>query len=245
MLIVDEALSVGDTYFSHKSFERIRAFRAEGTSLLFVSHSPGAVKTLCDRALLLDRGELLRDGPPDAVMDYYNARIAVQEAESQIRQVEAETGRWVTRSGSGDARIESVELMSRGTPVRALRSGEPATIRIDVAVDKPVTELTAGILIRDRMGNDVFGTNTFHCGAVRRDLRAGDSLAVEFDFPALGLGPGSFSLTTALHTHESHISSNYDWWDRALVFDVIRGAGPVSIGSTVFPVNVHWQEGRT
>jgi lipopolysaccharide transport system ATP-binding protein len=245
ILIVDEALSVGDAYFSHKSFERIRAFRAQGTTLLFVSHSPGAVKALCDRAVLLDHGELLRDGPPDAVLDYYNARIAVQQADAEIRQVEAETGRWVTRSGSGDVRMASVELLSGGAPVRALRAGDPATVRMEIAVEKAVPELTAGVLFRDRLGNDIFGTNTFHCGAMQRDLVPGQRLVVEFDFPALNLGTGSFSLTTALHTQESHISANYDWWDRALVFDVVRGPGPVSIGSSVIPVQVRWQEGTT
>ena len=76
ILIVDEALSVGDAYFQHKSFERIRQFRDQGTTLLFVSHSPGAVKSLCNRAILLDRGILVRDGRPDEVLDYYNAIIA-------------------------------------------------------------------------------------------------------------------------------------------------------------------------
>ena len=78
ILIIDEALSVGDTYFQHKSFDRIRNFRDAGTTLLFVSHSPGAIKTLCDRAILLDQGGIQRDDAPDAVLDYYNAVIARQ-----------------------------------------------------------------------------------------------------------------------------------------------------------------------
>jgi lipopolysaccharide transport system ATP-binding protein len=240
ILIVDEALSVGDAYFAHKSFERIRRFRDEGTTLLFVSHSPVAVKTLCDRALLLDQGTLLRDGTPDAVLDYYNAMISVQEADLAIRQTERETGHVSTRSGSMDARIEHVELLSRDKPVRALRSGEPATVRLDIVVERDIPELTAGILFRDRTGNDVFGTNTFHCGAPQRAVAAGRRLAVEFNFDSLPLGVGSFSLTTALHTHESHISSNYDWWDRALVFQVVEGDGPVGIGVCRIPVSVAW-----
>ncbi|MCF6188390.1 MAG: ABC transporter ATP-binding protein, partial [Desulfobulbaceae bacterium] len=75
ILIVDEALSVGDAYFQHKCIERIRSFREQGTTLLFVSHDPGAVKSLCERALLIDDGVILEDGPSDAVLDYYNARI--------------------------------------------------------------------------------------------------------------------------------------------------------------------------
>ncbi|KAG1222016.1 hypothetical protein G6F68_020764 [Rhizopus microsporus] len=62
MLIVDEALSVGDAYFIHKCFQRIREFREAGTTLLFVSHDPTAVQSLCDRAVLLDQGKLVLDG---------------------------------------------------------------------------------------------------------------------------------------------------------------------------------------
>ena len=62
VLIVDEALAVGDVYFQHKSFARIRSFRDQGTTLLFVSHDPGAIKSLCNRALLLGGGQLVLDG---------------------------------------------------------------------------------------------------------------------------------------------------------------------------------------
>jgi len=240
ILIVDEALSVGDTYFSHKSFDRIRRFREQGTTLLFVSHNPGAVKTLCDRAILLDEGQMLRDDAPDAVLDYYNARIAVQQADSAIRETERETGRVVTRSGSNAAHVEKVELLSRDKAVRALRSGDPATIRLEIAVDQPLPELTVGILLRDRLGNDVFGTNTFHCNAPMRDLAAGRRIAVEFVIDSMRLGIGSFSLTTALHTGESHVAANYDWWDRALVFQVVKGEGPTVIGVCNLPVSVSW-----
>jgi lipopolysaccharide transport system ATP-binding protein len=240
VLIVDEALSVGDAYFTHKSFERIRRFREQGTTLLFVSHSGAAVKTLCDRAILLEKGSLVRDGAPDAVLDFYNARIAMQEKDAAILQVEAETGRPMTRSGDHSARIEKVELLSAGRPIRALRAFDPATIRLDIAVEKAIPELTAGILLRDRFGNDVFGTNTFHCGAPAGNLAAGERMSVEFDFPAMHLGIGTYSLTTALHAREAHVSSNYDWWDRALVFEVVRGAGPLAIGVSNMPVRVRW-----
>lgn len=244
ILIVDEALSVGDAYFMHKSFDRIRHFRDQGTTLLFVSHNPGAVKTLCDRAILLESGHMLRDGSPDAVLDYYNALIAVQQADASIRQSERETGRVVTRSGSNDARIETVDLLSGGVPVRALRSGDPATIRLGIQVARAIPELTAGILIRDRFGNDVFGTNTFHCKAPPTEVVPGHRLTVEFAFKALDLGIGSYSLTTALHTRDSHISANYDWWDRALVFQVVQGNGPLAIGVCNLPVAVAWTGAR-
>ena len=240
ILIVDEALSVGDTYFQHKSFDRIRQFRDQGTTLLFVSHSAGAVKTLCDRAILLDHGQVLRDDSPDAALDYYNAMIAAQRAEYQIRQTEAETGRTTTRSGTAEASIVDIELLCDGTPVRALLGGAALTIRITIVARAAVPDLTAGILIRDRLGNDIFGTNTFHLGVNRTNVGAGERTIVEFAFPRLDLGAGSYSLTAALHRDGVHTASNFDWWDRAVVFQVVRKPGPMTIGVCALQVSASW-----
>jgi lipopolysaccharide transport system ATP-binding protein len=238
ILIVDEALSVGDTYFQHKSFDRIRKFREAGTTLLFVSHSPGAIKTLCDRAILLDQGGIQRDDAPDAVMDYYNAVIAKQREDYEIQQAERFSSGKVTRSGNGEVIIESVELLAGGQPIRALRSGDPAAIRISALCREPVEELTAGILIRDRLGNDVFGTNTYHHGVSRKKLQPEELVTFEFMFPSMNLGMGSYSLTTALHSRDTHIKNNYDWWDRSLVFHVVPGETKLSIGVCNLPVRV-------
>ena len=240
ILIVDEALSVGDTYFQHKSFDRIRQFRDAGTTLLFVSHSAGAIKTLCNRAILLDAGVILRDDAPDAVMDYYNAVIAKQQADNEIQQSEQLTGQKVTRSGSGDATVESVELLINGVPARALSSGVAATIQITGKTTAPVEQLTVGILIRDRLGNDVFGTNTYHHAVSRKDVAHGEAFVVDFNFAALNLGSGSFSVTVALHSRDVHVAANYDWWDRALVFQVFPGTAPQSIGVCDLPLTINW-----
>jgi lipopolysaccharide transport system ATP-binding protein len=126
--------------------------------------------------------------------------------------------------------------------VRALASGGEATLRLRIAVEQALPEITAGIVIRDRMGNDIFGTNTFHCEAPRRDLAAGERLCVDFRFDALRLGSGSFSVTAALHAQDSHVESNYDWWDRALVFEVVPGDGPMGVGVCNFPVQARWSQ---
>jgi lipopolysaccharide transport system ATP-binding protein len=237
ILIVDEALSVGDAYFQHKSFDRIRQFRDQGTTLLFVSHSPAAIKTLCDRAILLNGGALVRDGVPDAVLDYYNALIAAKRAEYEIREAEHPSGRKITRSGTFEATIECVELLVDGLSARALRSGTPAVAQVVVRSAVEVPQLTVGILLRDRLGNDVFGTNTFHLGARKLQLKANQQMWVEFEFPSLALGVGTYSLTAAVHTGDTHIGSNFDWWDRALVFNVLAGAGPMSIGVCAMPIS--------
>jgi lipopolysaccharide transport system ATP-binding protein len=240
ILIVDEALSVGDAYFQHKSFDRIRQFRDQGTTLLFVSHSPGAVKTLCNRAILLDRGTVLRDGEPDAVLDYYNAMIAAEETDYEIRQTERITGKQVTRSGSSKAVIEAVDLIAAGVSVRSVHSCSPVAIEISILAQADVPELTSGIMIRDKFGNDVFGTNTYHQGVPCGQLHAGTRMRVRFEFPDLALGVGSYSLTVALHTLDTHLTSNFDWWDRSLVFQVIPGNGPVSSGVCNLQVAVRW-----
>jgi lipopolysaccharide transport system ATP-binding protein len=241
ILVVDEALSVGDAYFQHKSFDRIRKFRDAGTTLLFVSHSAAAIKTLCDRAILLEHGILLRDGAPDAVLDYYNALIAAQRADYEIRQSEAVGGR-TTRSGTAEASIESIELVRENHVVRAVRSGDAVVVRIAVRINTPLQELSAGVLMRDRLGNDVFGTNTFYLGATRNNLAAGDRATIDFTFPRLALGAGSYSISAALHAGDRHTLANYDWWDRALVFQVFPPDGPTTIGVCALEVRVAWHE---
>lgn len=240
VLVVDEALAVGDTYFQHKSFDRIRQFRDAGTTLLFVSHNPGAVKALCTRALLFDHGALLRDGAPDAVLDYYNAMIASQRADYEIRQGAAAGGVTQTRSGSAEVVIETVELFVDEAPVRIFGSGDAAVLEVAFRANLPVTGLTAGVLIRDQLGNDVFGTNTFHLGAQPAPLAAGERRSVRFSFPALALGVGSYSITVALHAGPDHTIGNYDWWDRALVVRVLPGSAPYAVGVCALSVAATW-----
>jgi lipopolysaccharide transport system ATP-binding protein len=222
VLIVDEALAVGDAYFQHKSMSRIREFQREGTSLLFVTHDPAAVKTLCDRAILLDHGVILREGPPDAVYDFYNALIARKERDAAIHIHQAPSGDGVvTRSGTGDAEIEAVELTdAAGLSTRTFETGEAARIVCRARVRRALPAVTVGFVIRDRLGNDVFGSNTYLLGQRIEDCRAGDLLRADFDVD-LRLGAGSYSVSVALHAADSHIDENYDWWDRALVFDVL------------------------
>ena len=240
ILIVDEALSVGDAYFQHKSFARIRQFRDQGTTLLFVSHSAGAVKTLCNRAILLDQGVMARDGSPDEVLDYYNAIIAKQEADQAIRKVESHTGKSVIRSGNQGAVIEDVDLRLNGQSVRAVRIGEAVRFEVAIGVQRDLEELTVGLLIRDRLGNDVFGTNTWHLGCSQKNLQAGERWRLMFAFPELNLGIGNYSVTFALHSGDAHVANNYDWWNQALVFQVVPGAGFRAIGVGYLPTIGQW-----
>jgi lipopolysaccharide transport system ATP-binding protein len=230
ILIVDEALAVGDAYFQHKCIRRIRRFREQGTTLLFVSHDPGAIKTLCQRALLLDRGQLIKDGAPDAILDYYNALIAKKNLDAKIHQVETQHGKTRTRSGSGIARIKDVDMTTAaGKPARAFRTGEKALIRCAVEINQSLDNPTIGMLIRDRLGNDIYGTNTHHLKIVSGHWRAGERLIAQFRLP-LNLGPAHYSISIAVHTFDTHLEENCDWLDQSIVFQVIPDKRPHFIG---------------
>jgi lipopolysaccharide transport system ATP-binding protein len=128
--------------------------------------------------------------------------------------------------------------------VRAIRSGESASLEVYIDVNDDLPELTVGMVIRDRLGNDVFGTNTLYLGESLQSVRAGRRLTAEFEFSELRLGVGSYSVTIALHAGQSHVAANYDWWDRVLAFQVVPGLGPKSIGTSTLPLSFHWDRPR-
>lgn len=238
VLIVDEALSVGDTYFQHKSFARIRMFREQGTTLLFVSHDKAAIQTLCDDAVLLHQGRVAMHGQPEAVMDYYNALIAEKE-NTRVMQHRAADGRLQTVSGSGEAQLASVVLRDEsGEAVETVTAGEPLVLEVDVHVHDTIESLVVGYMIKDRVGQPVFGTNTFHLQRTQGVLASGDSVKLRFSFPA-NLGEGSYSIAVAAHDSETHITRNYEWRDLAVVFKVINTRLPRFVGSAWLPNSVH------
>lgn len=220
ILIVDEALAVGDAYFQHKCYKRIREFKQQGVTLLFVSHDPLAIKSLCERAILLEKGSLVMDDNPDKVLDYYNALIALDEAAADAHDANIVTGVH-TRSGNGKARLLTVELYSVAkVATRLLRTGETVQIAINYRVNEALPDgLTLGFLIRDRLGNEIYGSNTYH-----KKFSLPENLGehvILLDIPALPLGTGSYNITFALHSKYDHLENNYDWWDQALTFEVV------------------------
>ena len=220
VLIVDEALSVGDAYFQHKSFDRIREFRKHGTTLLLVSHDKGAIQGICDRALLINAGRLAMQGEPEAVMDYYNAMLAEKENKT-VRQQEIADGKLQTISGSGDATIENVVLLNDdGEPIEFVNVGQSVQLRIGVKTAMYLPELVIGFMIKDRLGQSIFGTNSHHLKQ-DTDVCSGSFINFTFKFNA-NIGIGTYSLAVALHASDNHISSNYEWRDLALIFNVVN-----------------------
>lgn len=231
VLIVDEALSVGDAYFQHKSFERIREFRTLGTTLLIVSHDRAAIQSICDRAILLDRGRLAKQGSPEEVMDFYNAVIAERESAS-VAQTVTPDGRVQTTSGSGEATVAEITLENEdGAALEVVNVGAAVTLSVKVRIHAALPRLVLGYMIKDRLGQQIYGTNTHHMEAALSELRAGETIEYRFRFP-LNLGPGSYSITTALTSSETHLGNNYEWRDLASMFVVMNMNRKEFVGSS-------------
>jgi len=221
VLIVDEALSVGDAYFQHKSFDRIREFRKQGTTLLLVSHDKSSIQSICDRAILLNAGRLAMQGAPEAVMDYYNAMLAERENQT-VRQQIVDDGKVQTISGSGEATVEEVVLLNeQDERLEVVNVGQLVRLKVVVRVVSDIPELVLGYMIKDRLGQPIFGTNTYHLKRKIESVERGATVVFTFQFAA-NLGEGTYSVAIALHTADTHISKNYEWRDLALVFNVIN-----------------------
>jgi len=221
VLIVDEALSVGDNYFQHKSFERIREFRKQGTTLLIVSHDKGAIQSICDRAILLNSGRLAMEGEPEAVMDYYNASLADHQNQT-VKQESTAEGKVQTISGSGEVTLSDVVLLdASGELIEMVAVGQPISLRVRATCNSKVEDLVVGYMIKDRLGQPVFGTNTHHHKRKLQNLRGDEIIEFNFDFHA-NLGPGTYSVAVALHADDTHLGKSYEWRDHALIFNMVN-----------------------
>jgi lipopolysaccharide transport system ATP-binding protein len=235
ILLIDEALAVGDAYFQHKCISRIRSFREQGTTLVLVAHDAAAITALCDRAILIESGVLLRDGTPTDVLEYYNALTAKRTSSYDIEQGEAlAEGGGSTRSGDRRAVIERLELVGGESGGEHFRVGDTLTLRVHGRANESLEDVTVGFALRDRLGNEVFGTNTHLLGCAATPLAAGEGFVAEFRLP-LNLGRGSYGVTLALHEGRVHLDGNFDWWDNVGHFQVIPGGEAPFAGTSFLP----------
>ena len=219
ILIVDEALAVGDAYFQNKCMERIRDFKQTGGTLLFVSHDPGAVKTLCDHAYLLHKGEVVDFGKPSEVFNHYNSLLAIQAQDKDTPLSMKEDLR--KRSGNKKITIEEVKMVNEKEEcVETFVSGESVKIVVTVKANDEMKNPTIGILIRDRLGNDIFGTNNYLLECSSGSFEKGETKEVSYAMQ-LNLGVNTYSLTVALHKEATHVTENFDWVNTILVFKVM------------------------
>lgn len=225
--IIDEALSVGDIRFQQKCFDRIREYRKSGGSILFVSHDMNAVKLLCDEAMLLHHGRQRWLGDPDGAVNKYNEIMAGQGNSGHA-----------TDMGYGNAHVYFTGAFvedGNGKSAGIVSSGAPLAVRFTWACKKPVPDLTFGIALRDRFGQEVFGTNGALLGRLANIDKDGQGY---FRFPALNIGPGVYTVNLAAHTGSTHLENCFHWWDNAAVFEVVHATGSYFGGHTRLDVSL-------
>ena len=231
--VVDEALSVGDARFQQKCLRKIRDFQSKGGSLLFVSHDLTSVKLLCNRAIVLDQGRTVFEGTPDAAVNYYYQVIARLDQVEMVANSAKNTG-----YGLKNVQILSAELQNRSGKTESFSAGEQAYLNIQIIAQQAVSDLELGILIRDRFGQDVFGTNTALLGnEAALHFSAGQRAVIEVGFP-MNVGIGKYTVTLALHKDMDHLEHCEHWWDNVLEFEVAGFHTPVFAGMVYLPVTL-------
>lgn len=234
LLIIDEALSVGDALFQHRCLRRIKQMQEAGTTILFVSHDPSAVKALCSRAILLNNGAVEADGTPADVLNRYQGLIMERErafdegAGSNTPLAHAEGSdlllaqkhpglSFTYRHGDGSAEILAAELLnSNNQPAELVGSGDPLTARLRVRFHETITDPCFGFLIRNRHGIHAYGANTEQKNIRLNNVEAGEVLEVTFSFDCW-LGTDLYSVSFAVHSEEG---ISYDWLDGVIFFRV-------------------------
>jgi ABC-type polysaccharide/polyol phosphate transport system ATPase subunit len=217
ILIVDEALAVGDAIFANRCIKKFEEVKARGVTVLFVSHDLGLVKKLADRALFLLNGRVVAEGAPNDVVNRYVGYVLErQSAEPSPERASFEGASF--RHGDGVSRIRAVEVRNAaGERTNAVLAGEPMTIHVEAAFEQDSRDLVAGLLIRTRLGADVYGTNTrveqVDLGAFAR----GDIIEIDFSMDCR-LTRGDYTVTVATQHFDG---SSQDWIDDAVQFSVI------------------------
>jgi lipopolysaccharide transport system ATP-binding protein len=156
----------------------------------------------------------------------------------EIKQDVKDHGKIKTISGIGDVRVTSVSLCdANGQILQVVAVGQSVCLRVAAKCHNHVADLVVGYMIKDRLGQPVFGTNTHHHDRVLKDVPKAAEVSHDFEFQA-NLGPGTYSVSVALHADDNHISNNYEWCDHALIFNVINIDQPNFVGVAWLPPKI-------
>jgi ABC-type polysaccharide/polyol phosphate transport system ATPase subunit len=227
ILIIDEALAVGDAVFQHRCLRRIKELHERGTTVLFVSHDAAAIRALCSRAILMNQGRIISDGVPADVLNCYQEivmeRERAYEAESETADAVAaeavnfEPLSFSYRHGNRNAEIVVADLAdTTSRRVEIIESGTAVTMRVAARFNTDVDDPIIGFLIRNRHGISAFGTNTGEQRLELGSLRRGETVEVTFSFNCW-LGIDNYSISYAVHSREGEA---YDWLDGVRFFRV-------------------------
>jgi lipopolysaccharide transport system ATP-binding protein len=239
LLIIDEAIAVGDVRFQEKCYRKLADLRDEGTALLFVSHDTNAVVNLCDRALLLEGGRLIATGKPFSVVRKYmevlysdtqpKAGLSQEQAsialhgETETQQPEQSgspiDGGNSMRFGTKKVEIVSVEIRDEeGQSVDILVSGDPYLFIHTFIVRENVSNISSGLMIRNRLGIDLFGVTNKTLNTPLPALYKGQIYEVTFNLD-MHLSAGDYFLQVA---NAGEDGVQFDCWIQALHFKVIN-----------------------
>ena len=222
ILLIDEVLSVGDERFQIKCYERISEFRAQGKTIVLVSHSLDAIRALCGSAVWLKNGEIREQGDSAAVVGSY-----LREAHGAVeRQLESSAH----RLGSGEAEILEVTFLdAAGKEEATFRTGDPMTIRMRYRSAPEVRDASCGVAVyRSDTGAYVFGQNSKAAGV---DIPLGGLGTIEFTLPNLPLLQGRYEVSLSLHNND--MTTIFDRFDRAHSFSVYHNPDMPIEGGTV------------
>lgn len=242
ILIIDEALSVGDALFQHRCLRRIKQMQESGTTILFVSHDPAAIKALCSRAILLNNGSVETDGKPADVLNRYQGLIMEREqaydasesssassgfvtnSDSDMASAEKSPGlRYSYRHGDGSAEILSAELINASRQAADMvDSGDPLLARMRVRFHQDIEDPCFGFLIRNRHGIHAYGANSEQKELKTGQVARGEIVEISFAFDCW-LGPDLYSVSFAVHSEDG---ISYDWLDGVL-FLRVTSSSPV------------------
>jgi len=236
ILIVDEALAVGDAVFANRCVRKFQELRERKITVLFVSHDLGLVKQLSDRAILLLHGRIEAQGKPSDVINRYIG-LVLEKQEPKDRKEDRIRASF--RHGDGSSEILEVKLLNaQGEPAATVASGEPITVRVRSRFRQAKSDPMVGILIRTRIGMEVYGTNTRIERVELGDFEAGDELEVDFRIECW-LTPQQYTLTVATQNADG---SSHDWLDDAIAFEVVDTR--VSAGVANLRAKVEWRVSR-
>jgi ABC-type polysaccharide/polyol phosphate transport system ATPase subunit len=218
ILIVDEALSVGDAVFANRCIRKFEELREKKTTILFVSHDLGLVKQLSSRVIFLLNGQIQAEGEPKHVINQYIG-VVLERQKAYEKQDERPGLAASFRHGDGSSEVAEASLLgSNGRPCAVVESGETVIVRVRAVFRERRAQPMVGILIRNRVGMDVYGTNTrieqVESSAV---FEAGEEMEIDFAFECW-LTPQQYTVTVATQHPDG---SSHDWLDDVITFDVV------------------------
>jgi len=221
VLIVDEALAVGDAIFASRCVQKFEELRRKNVTVLLVSHDLGLIKRLADRAAFLLDGKIIMQGTPKDAVNQYVGFVLDRERSGGERTdrelLNAGASKSSFRHGDGASRVTDVRILnSHGESCHAFRPGESVILRIRASFQRSVSDPVIGILIRNRIGMDIFGTNTRIERVPLGDFEAGDEIEIEFELDCL-LSRQEYTVTVATQ-YRNGLSQ--DWLDDVLEFRV-------------------------